>query len=236
MKSTLLTVMVMLLCGFITPPVRAQAVASATLGGTVKAENGTPLVGAVITSLHLPTGTRRVATADESGHFEFKALLTGGPYGLQVSLPGFRPQVIHSLFLTPDAATTLTLVLLADVVAVGTRRADRTALESVAPVDVVDMRNLALTAPRVDNTQLLNYVVPSFNSVRETSADGSDHVDGATLRGLGSDQVLVLVNGKRRHTSALINLLGSRAYGSATTDLNTISANALDRVEILRDG
>ena len=236
MKSTLLTVMLMLLCGFITPPVSAQAVASATLGGTVKAENGTPLVGAAITSLHLPTGTRRVATADESGHFEFKGLLTGGPYGLQVSLPGFRPQVIHSLFLTPAAATTLTLVLLADVVAVGTRRADRTALESVAPVDVVDMRYLALTAPRTDNTQLLNYVVPSFNSVRETSADGSDHVDGATLRGLGSDQVLVLVNGKRRHTSALINLLGSRAYGSATTDLNTISANALDRVEILRDG
>ena len=106
----------------------------------------------------------------------------------------------------------------------------------MAPVDVVDLRELALTGPRIDNAQLLNYVVPSFNSNRETATDGADHVDGLNLRGLGTDQVLVLVNGKRRHSSALVNLFGRRGRSSSTTDLNTISVNALDRVEIRRGG
>ncbi|MBF9221499.1 TonB-dependent receptor [Hymenobacter ruricola] len=229
--------------GALVPLVRAQsaptattATATAEITGSVQAENGTALTGVNIVALHLPTGIRRVVITDNTGAFGLKMLLPGGPYALQISQPGFRPQVINNVFLSVDKPSTLKLTLVADVVAVGTRRVDRTALESVAPVDVIDMRELALLAPRVDNTQLLNYVVPSFNSVRETSADGADHVDAATLRGLGSDQLLVLVNGKRRHTSALINLLGSRPYGSATTDLNTISSNALDRVEILRDG
>ncbi|MDO7851015.1 TonB-dependent receptor [Hymenobacter convexus] len=214
----------------------AQATTSATVTGVIQTEKGLVLTGATVAVLHLPTGIRRVATTDTQGHFALSQLLSGGPYALQISQPGFRSQVINNVFLKAEVPANFTFELTADVVAVGTRRLDRTALESVAPVDVIDMRELALTAPRTDNTQLLNYVVPSFNSNRETSADGADHVDGITLRGLGSDQVLVLVNGKRRHTSALINLLGSRPYGSATTDLNTISANALDRVEILRDG
>ncbi|MBJ6107749.1 TonB-dependent receptor [Hymenobacter sp. BT523] len=215
---------------------QSEITSAATITGTIQTERGGALTGVSVTVLHLPTGIRRVATTDTQGTFTINTLLTGGPYALQISQPGFRAQVINNVFLKADAPANFALVLTPDVVAVGTRRLDRTALESVAPVDVIDMRELALAAPRVDNTQLLNYAVPSFNSVRETSADGADHVDAATLRGLGSDQVLVLVNGKRRHTSALINLLGSRPYGSATTDLNTISSNALDRVEILRDG
>ena len=74
----------------------------------------------------------------------------------------------------------------------------------MAPVDVVDLRELALTGPRTDNTQLPNYVIPSFNSNRETATDGADHVDGLNLRGLGTDQVLVLVNGKRRRQPAAL--------------------------------
>lgn len=213
-----------------------EATTTAVITGTIQSERGGALTGVSVTALHLPTGIRRVTTTDSQGAFAINTLLTGGPYALQISQPGFRSQVLNNVFLTAATPANFTLVLTPDVVAVGTRRLDRTALESVAPVDVLDMRELALTAPRVDNTQLLNYVVPSFNSARETSADGADHVDAATLRGLGSDQLLVLVNGKRRHTSALINLLGSRPFGSATPDLNTISANALDRVEILRDG
>ncbi|MBF9142837.1 TonB-dependent receptor [Hymenobacter properus] len=214
----------------------AQATAVATVTGDIHSEKGAALPGVTVAVLHLPTGIRRATTTDAQGHFMMSQLLTGGPYALQISQPGYRSQVINNVFLKGETPANFALELVLNVVAVGTRRLDRTALESVAPVDVIDMRELALTAPRTDNTQLLNYVVPSFNSVRETSADGADHVDAATLRGLGSDQVLVLVNGKRRHTSALINLLGSRSYGSATTDLNTISANALDRAEVLRDG
>ena len=218
------------------PGSRAQDVMQASIIGTVLNDRGETLAGASLAAVHWPTGTRRETVADAQGRFTFTGLLTGGPYGLQVTHPGFRGQLVSHIFLKAGRPLTLTLPLVRDVVAVGTRRTDRSAATALAPVDVVDMRALALTAPRTDNTQLLNYAVPSFNSARETSADGSDHVDGASLRGLGSDQVLVLVNGKRRHTSALINLLGSQPVGSATTDLNTISANALDRVEVLRDG
>jgi len=237
MKPTVLSFLLCaLLCCTVISQGWGQAQAVAGISGTIRAESGAPLVGAYVASLHLPTGLRRVVATDEQGHFETKGLLTGGPYALQITQPGFRPQVLNNVFLKGTEPMQLNLALLPDVVAVGTRRADRTALESVAPVDVVDMRELSVWAPRTDNTQLLNYAVPSFNSVRETSADGSDHVDGISLRGLGSDQVLVLVNGKRRHTSALINLLGSRPSGSATTDLNTLAATAFDRVEVLRDG
>jgi iron complex outermembrane receptor protein len=121
-------------------------------------------------------------------------------------------------------------------VAVGTRRDDRTALESAVPVDVVDVADLVRTVPQTDLTQLLQYTVPAFNSTRQTAAGGSDHVDAANLRGLGTDQLLVLVNGKRRHTTALVNLLGNRGVGSVSTDLNTLPSLGIDRVEVLRDG
>src|SRR6476661_2460835 len=79
-------------------------------------------------------------------------------------------------------------------------------------------------------------VTDSFNSNRQTGSDGADHVDPATLRGLGPDQTLVLVNGKRQHQSALVNLFGSRGRGNTGTDLNVIPAPAIDSTELLRDG
>ena len=219
-----------------TLPGWAQGTAMATITGTMQTAQGGLIAGATMTALHLPTGIRRVVATNLQGQFDLNTLLPGGPYALQITQPGFRSQVINDVFLKPGQPTSLTLTLVPDVVAVGTRRADRSAQDAVAPVDIIDLRSLALTGAYTDNTQLLNYVVPSFNSGRETSTDGADHVDGFNLRGLGVDQVLVLVNGHRRHSSALVNLLGSRGVGSSATDLNTISANALDRVEILRDG
>ncbi len=82
----------------------------------------------------------------------------------------------------------------------------------------------------------MNYAAPSFTSNSTTVADGTDHVDPAQLRGLGPDQVLVLLNGKRRHTSSLVNINGSPGRGSVGTDLNAIPAFAIERLEVLRDG
>ncbi|RZK24784.1 MAG: TonB-dependent receptor [Hymenobacter sp.] len=214
----------------------ASSVAMAAMSGTIQTELGIPLAGATVAVLHLPTGIRRTFNVGETGKFELLGLIPGGPYIVQVTQAGYRPQLISNLFLKAKAPVTFAFTLVPATVVVGTRRADRTGLESAVPVDVVDMRELTLTAPRTDVTQLLTYVVPSFNSNRETSADGADHVDASSLRGLGPDQMLVLVNGHRRHSSALINLLGSRGIGTSTTDLNTLPANALDQVEILRDG
>ena len=217
-------------------PAGATAAQTGSIDGVVTTEAGDPAAGVSVVALHLPSGIRRRVITDDKGAFGLAQLLAGGPYALQVTQPGYRPRVTANLFVSAGKPVSINYTLVADVVAVGTRRADRSANDALAPVDVVDMRELALSAPRTDNTQLLNYVVPSFNSNRETSADGGDHVDNFSLRGLGVDQVLVLVNGHRRHSSALINLLGSRGLGSSPTDLNTISANALDRVEVLRDG
>jgi iron complex outermembrane receptor protein len=119
---------------------------------------------------------------------------------------------------------------------VGSRRPDRTAVESVVPVDIIQVSKLLTTLGNPDVNQMLQYVAPSFNSNKQSGADGADHIDPATLRGLGPDQTLVLINGKRRHQSSLINLFGSRGRGNTGTDLNAIPISAIDHIEILRDG
>ncbi len=119
---------------------------------------------------------------------------------------------------------------------VGSRRLNRTATESVVPVDVIEVSKLLTTLGQPDVNQMLQYVAPSFNSNKQSGADGADHIDPATLRGLGPDQTLVLINGKRRHQSSLINLFGSRGRGNTGTDLNAIPISAIDHIEILRDG
>ncbi len=112
----------------------------------------------------------------------------------------------------------------------------RTVTDSPVAVDVIDMRDINQQAGQWDINQLLQYAAPSFNASKQSGADGADHIDPATLRGLGPDQTLVLVNGKRRHQSSLINIYGTRGRGNTGTDLNSIPMSAIERIEILRDG
>ncbi|WP_277970794.1 TonB-dependent receptor plug domain-containing protein [Sphingomonas echinoides] len=122
-----------------------------------------------------------------------------------------------------------------DIVVTGTRTTGRSRLDSAAPVDVLS----AATLQRQGTTELasaLAAVVPSIDFPRSSAVDGTDSVRPATLRGLSPDQTLVLINGVRAHTSALINTNGSVGRGAAAVDLNTIPSVALDRIEVLRDG
>ena len=121
------------------------------------------------------------------------------------------------------------------IVVTGTRSADRTALETAVPVDVFPIAELEQTG-RVELNQILSTTVPSFNFNQTTINDGTDIVRPATLRGLSPDQTLVLVNSKRRHTSALVNINGSVGRGSAAVDLNSIPTSAIGSVQVLRDG
>ncbi|OPB98110.1 TonB-dependent receptor [Elizabethkingia occulta] len=123
-----------------------------------------------------------------------------------------------------------------EVVIVGSRSGGRSKADSPVPVDVFNLKETSLVLPQTNINQILNAVAPSFTSTVQTNADGTDHLDPAQLRGLGPDQVLVLVNGKRRHTSALINVNGSPGRGTVGTDLNAIPSFALSRIEVLRDG
>jgi iron complex outermembrane recepter protein len=121
------------------------------------------------------------------------------------------------------------------VVVTGTRVANRSALETAVPVDVVSgdqLQNIGVA----EVSQALSVSVPSFNYPRPGLADGTDTIRPATLRGLAPDQVLVLVNGKRRHQASLVNVNNTIGRGSTAVDLNTIPAGIIQSVEVLRDG
>ncbi|WP_423680032.1 MULTISPECIES: TonB-dependent receptor plug domain-containing protein [unclassified Undibacterium] len=119
---------------------------------------------------------------------------------------------------------------------VGSRRVNSSATETPLPVDFISISKSAEQGGQFDLAQTLANISPSFNSTRQTGADGADLVDSAALRGLGSDQTLVLVNGKRRHTVSLVNLFGARNRGNTGTDLNAIPVMAISNVQVLRDG
>lgn len=122
-----------------------------------------------------------------------------------------------------------------ELVVTGSRTPPRSRLDTTAPVDVVPTTALQHNGS-TELAQALSEALPSLNFPRPTLTDGTDSVRPATLRGLAPDQVLVLVNGKRRQTSALVNLNGSIGRGTASVDLNTIPTSALNTVEVLRDG
>lgn len=123
------------------------------------------------------------------------------------------------------------------VVVTGVRASHRTALESPVPVDVLTQDDLrAAGAVNGELGQALATLLPSFNFPRQSNSGGSDHVRAAQLRGLSPDQVLVLVNGKRFHTSALVNTDTKIGRGTTPVDFNAIPISAIKRVEVLRDG
>lgn len=122
-----------------------------------------------------------------------------------------------------------------EIQVIGSRAKNRTAAEAAAPVDIIRAEQIERTGAR-ELGQLLQMLEPSFNFSRTTISDGTDIIRPATLRALGPDQVLVLVNGKRRHQQALVNVQQTIARGSAGTDINAIPVTAIERIEVLRDG
>jgi len=122
-----------------------------------------------------------------------------------------------------------------EIITLGTRSKGRTALETAVPVDVINTQDIQSTGG-TETGRVLQMIAPSFNFSSSSISDGTDAVRPATLRGLGPDQTLVLVNGKRRHTSALINVNTSVGRGSAGVDMNAIPPSAIGRIEVLRDG
>ena len=121
------------------------------------------------------------------------------------------------------------------IIVTGSRSTTRTVANSPVPVDVFSGEMLT-EGGQVETNKILNKLVPSFNFPQPAIADGSDALRPATLRGLSPDQTLVLVNGKRRHTAALLNINGTIGRGAAAVDLNSIPALAIERIEVLRDG
>lgn len=122
-----------------------------------------------------------------------------------------------------------------ELVVVGSRGAPRLATETSSPVDVFSGEELAARGFN-DLSKVLQFVSPSFNFPRSATGPSAANTRSASLRGLSPDQVLVLVNGRRRHSSSVLNFNNNIGRGTVTIDFNTIPASAIARVEVLRDG
>ncbi|MGB8194277.1 MAG: TonB-dependent receptor [Chitinophagaceae bacterium] len=199
-------------------------------GKVTDPKTGDPLAGVSVRVKGSKAGT----TTNADGIFRLDA--QSGDV-LEISMIGYKTQSVNV-----SSQTDITVSLegesteLNQVVMVGTRRAGRVKTETTAPVDVVNVAQAAYSTGKMDLTSALNYVAPSLNYNKQSGSDGADHVELATLRGLGPDQTLVLINGKRRHQTSFIAVFGTRGRGNSGTDLNAIPMTAIDRVEILRDG
>lgn len=202
--------------------------AQQTVSGKITDANGQPLSGVTIKSKK--TGKTAITGAD--GTFSIQAAADDQ---LEITSVGFVSRTVPA---TGTIAVSLEQAIeeLNQVVLVGTRRVGRVKTETTAPVDVINVGQTTAPTGRMDLTSVLNYAAPSLNYNKQSGSDGADHIDLATLRGLGPDQTLVLVNGKRRHQTAFVAVFGTRGRGNAGTDLNSLPAFAIDRVEILRDG
>lgn len=201
--------------------------------GKVTDKSGQPISGATVSAT-----ASAATTTDADGNYTLT--LQEGSYQITYSFVGYEPQTLKIAvaagFTDQNVILELSSTSLGEIIVTGTRALGRSKLASLSPVDVIPVAQVTNNIGQVDLNQILNYIAPSFQSSRQTVTDGSDHIDPAQLRGMGADQVLVLVNGKRRHQTALVNVNGTVNKGTVSTDLNSIPASSVERIEILRDG
>jgi len=200
-----------------------------TIKGVVSDSKGNALEGVTIKVV----ASKNVTTSNKNGSF---AIVANTNDVIEFSSIGFESKKQLAVDGSMNIILTASTSDLQDVILVGSRGNGRAKLESPVPVDVIKISEVAINTARMDLTSSLNYAAPSFNYNKQSGADGADHVDIGTLRGLGPDQTLVLINGKRRHSTALVGLFGTRGRGNSGVDLNGFSQAAVDRIEILRDG
>ena len=205
-----------------------MAVSAETLKVVVQDQNGNAIPEAKV-----QIGNQE-QTTDESGAAMFSDV--AGAQSLHITALGFSSRRINTT--SGQIETTVTLApiqTIESVVVVGTRSIGRRALQAPVPIEVIDREQLSLTG-QSETGRILQMLVPSFNFSSSTISDGTDALRPATLRGLGPDQTLVLINGKRRHKSALLHVNTSVGRGTAGTDFNAIPSAAIERIEVLRDG
>ncbi len=197
--------------------------------GLVTDASGTPIAGVNV----VEKGTANGVVTDFDGKY---SIAVDGNATLVFSYVGSNTQEIAVNNRTTINVTLEDGVSLDEVVLVGSRSPKRTSVDTAVAIDVIDVSEVTTQVGKVEINELLQYAAPSFNANKQSGSDGADHIDPASLRGLGPDQTLVLINGKRRHQSSLINIFGTRGRGNTGTDLNAIPASAIKRIEILRDG
>ncbi|WP_452226171.1 TonB-dependent receptor [Lacinutrix cladophorae] len=204
----------------------------AKLTGTISDQFGS-LPGAKISI----EGTNISTTSDVNG--DYILLIDEGDFIINVAFIMYKTAT-KSVSIKANEETLLDFKLetgfsIEQPVSLGSRAKPSSLLKNTAPVDIISPQDIT-NSPQIELSHILHYLVPSFHSTNQTISDGTDHIDPATLRGLGPDQILVLVNGKRRHNSSLLNVNGTVGKGTVGTDFNAIPVASIERIEILRDG
>ncbi len=207
----------------------------AVLSGRVTASvDGAALPGATIAIPDLALET----TADADGRYSLTVpadRVSGQAVSVVASFEGMQAVSTEVTLAAGALSADFELgVAFHETIVVGSRAAGAAA-ELAVPVDIIETLSIERSGAS-ETMQIIESMIPSFNFPRPTITDGTDTVRPATLRGLGSDQVLVLINGKRRHPSALVHVNGSIGRGSTGVDLNAIPSSAIDHIEVLRDG
>ncbi len=198
------------------------------LTGTVMDDAGSPLLGATV----LVKGTNHGTVTDENGAFQLN--VDQMPTTLIVSYTGYKQIEFEAK--SPSVEITLMEGTPLDVVVVtGSRGKPRTVLGSPVAIDNINAEDLRQSGQSTVD-QMLNYKVPSYNSSNQTISDATAHFDPSELRNLGPSRTLVLVNGKRKNQSALVYVNDTPGKGEVGTDMKSIPSEAIERVEVLRDG
>jgi Outer membrane receptor for ferrienterochelin and colicins len=200
---------------------------------------GRVLAGDVaVPSATIILGSGRVILARQDGRF--RAAAPPGRYEVRAQRVGYTTArdtvtIVAGQTSTVNFKIERAAAMLEAVTSVASRGQVRSAIDVPAPVVIVQGADLRATG-RTETAQMIASVEPGATTSRSAVAEGSDLIHPISLRGLNPDQVLVLVNGKRRHTSALLNVNRTIGRGGTGVDLNAIPASMIDRVEILRDG
>ena len=218
-------------------PARSLTAQVGTIIGRVTDSAGAPLQHAAL----MLDGTTLRVTSGVQGRYELRGV-GAGTYTLRVRLLGY---VARSVSVAVAAGATVTqdvtlatqpIALSAIDVVVGSRARHTAAEELAVPVDVFPAEVLAQQGTS-ETGLMLQSVSPAINLPHQSVTDATDIVRPFTLRGLSPDHTLVLINGLRRHQTALVNTFAyGTGAGSSGVDLNAIPASALDRIEVLRDG
>jgi iron complex outermembrane recepter protein len=126
-----------------------------------------------------------------------------------------------------------------EIIVIGTRRTDRSVTDSASPIDVIGSVELQ-QAPQPNMLDVVRTLVPSFFVPQNTISDASTFVRSPSLRGLGADQILIMINGKRYNRSALVSVYTGAdtalSFGSQGADIANIPAIAIKNLQVLRDG
>ena len=208
-------------------------------GGTIKGKVTTTAGEDIPNAQVVITGTTMGASANANGEYIIRNV-PAGTYVVRTQVIGYQTKTATARVRADEDATLdfsleEGVIELSGLVTIGSRAVHAAADQLAVPVDVFSIAEIRQSGASETN-QIIQNLAPSFNFPRPSVADGTDSVRPATLRGLGPDQLLVLINGKRRHTSSLVNVNGTVGRGSTGVDLNAIPASAIENVAVLRDG